>query len=130
MQILLGHHGAAITHIESGAKILLEGKAKKDYGGASNSVLTESSAVYVPLSTLRLVFVRLDIQASQILSRRPLYLRQESTDKDSGFHPDIPTLFSNLEQARNSMDYLRNCVMRSLEQITQAEEIFHLSEEQ
>lgn len=129
LQILFGHHGTAIKHIESGAKILLEGKEKKDDGHASNSALTETSIAYVPLSTLSLVFVRLDIQASQILSRRPLYLRQESTDKASGLHPDIPTSFSSLEQARNAMDYLRNCVMRSLEHITQAEEIFPPSHE-
>lgn len=116
LQIILGHHGTAIAHIESGAKILLEEEEN----------LAKSSLPYMPLSTLSLVFVRLDLQASQILSNRPLYIRQESTDKDSGFHSEIPTSFSTLEQARNSMDYLRNCVMRSLESITQAEDIFKL----
>lgn len=125
LQILLGHHGTAIAHIESGAKILLEEEEKH-----ANSSMTDSSLRYVPLSTLSLVFVRLDLQASQILSHRPLYLRRESADKDSGFHSDIPTSFSTLDQARNAMDYLRNCVMRSLERITQAEEIFKPSREE
>lgn len=72
---------------------------------------------------MSLVFVRLDLHASQILSKRPLYLRREFADKDSGFHPGILSSFSTLEQARNSIDYIRNCVMRSLENIAQAEEI-------
>ncbi|KAH9210278.1 hypothetical protein DL95DRAFT_371117 [Leptodontidium sp. 2 PMI_412] len=119
-EILRGHHGSAIAHIESGAKILLEATAKEDSQQYPDSTFRNSSIPYAPLSSLTLIFVRLDLQASQILSKRPLYLRQESTDKESGFHSDIPPSFSSLEESRNAMDYLRNCVMRSLEPITQA----------
>ena len=50
--------------------------------------------------------MRLDAQASQIdVARRRLLC--QNTTKDSEYNPDIPPSFSSLEEARNSLDYIR-----------------------
>ncbi len=63
---------------------------------------------YVPLPILNKIFMRLDTQSSQIGFSGRLRLCQNTLTEASGYNSDIPPSFSSLEEARNSLDYIRS----------------------
>ncbi|KAL8787392.1 MAG: hypothetical protein Q9213_002275 [Squamulea squamosa] len=106
---LRGHHGSALSHINSGTQILTQVNDQlKDLGEDKYS-----QQLCVPLETLEVVFTRLDSQAVQLLGKCPMALPRPKPNAHSGFHPDIPSAFQSLEEARNSLDYQLNiCIYR------------------
>lgn len=90
---LQGHYRSALTHINSGLKVLEEREAQGD-------VQHES---YVPRDLLQALFIRLDTQAMEIgdTSLRPSTEQLRQTN-------DIPTVFTTLETAQRSLDQILN----------------------
>ncbi|KAL8767924.1 MAG: hypothetical protein Q9209_005712 [Squamulea sp. 1 TL-2023] len=106
---LRGHHGSALSHINSGTQILTQVNDEQKDLGEDNY----SQQLCVPLETLEVVFTRLDSQAVQLLGKCPMPLPRPKPNAHSGFHPDIPAVFQSLEEARNSLDYQLNiCIQR------------------
>jgi hypothetical protein len=69
---------------------------------------------YAPLSTLNLVFIRLDNQASQLGKNRKL-LSPVLDDKERGYQGEIPESFSSIEEARNALDHVWTAGVRILQ---------------
>lgn len=104
-----GHHGTAISHIEGGVKIISELHPSTK----PTEIWSISTIPYAEPSILNPIFIRLDRQASEISAgRKRLLLDQVLDDKASGYHEDIPLIFTSLEQARNSLDHIRTFAMR------------------
>jgi hypothetical protein len=100
-----GHIGSALSHIEYGVKMVSESISQKD-----------KTSIYTPLSTLSLLFVRLDAQVSQIVRGNTRRLTSPALDcKEIGYQPDIPPEFFNLEEARNGLDYIWTACVRSIQ---------------
>jgi hypothetical protein len=109
-QTLRGYHSTALSHIDGGVKIVSELQSHH----STESSLHLSHTPYVPLPILNQIFMRLDTQASQLgIAHRKHLLCQQTSTKDSGYNPDIPHSFSSLEEARNSLDYIRICADRT-----------------
>lgn len=104
-----GHLAAAISHIEGGVKIICELQP----GTKRAEAWSISTIPYAEPSILNPIFIRLDRQTSEMSSwRKRLLLDQILDDKASGYHEDIPLIFTSLEQARNSQDHIRTSAMR------------------
>ena len=113
-QTLRGYHSTALSHLNSGIKIVSELQSQH----STESSLQLSHTPYVPLSILNQFFTRLDIQISQMgLDRRRPLLCQSVSTETPGFSSDIPPSFSNLDEARNSLDYIRICADQALEKL-------------
>ena len=65
---LRGHHGSALSHIQSGVKILSE-VAINDHGEQNHGVLMTSPHPFVHFWQLEILFNRLDAQTSQVCLR-------------------------------------------------------------
>ena len=115
-------------------KILTEVESN-DNGGQSHGVLVISPHPFVEFRELEILFNRLDYQVAQVCLRSfplpsafvysvdltfrpctmltpaqmigtpPMLLKTRPRDIENGFCPDIPSAFTSLEQARNSLDY-------------------------
>jgi hypothetical protein len=57
-------YGPAVIHLQSGLKILCE--AQQHMQGHSTSILTTSAVPYVPIEMLEEMFMRLDLQVTQV----------------------------------------------------------------
>jgi hypothetical protein len=98
-------------------KIVAELTAEVEGSQTSTMPLEVSKTPYVPLSMLNLVFVRLDSQVTHILGdRNRKLLSPVLDDKGRGYQADIPTSFSSIEEARNSLDYVWKGYSRVREQ--------------
>jgi hypothetical protein len=98
---LQGHYRSALTHINSGLKVLAEREASGEFHHAS----------YVPKELLKSLFTRFDTQALEIgdVAFRP-WLRIEPDTK-----LEIPATFSTLEEAERVFDQYFNTLMRFLQ---------------
>ncbi|KAE9363319.1 hypothetical protein N431DRAFT_391033 [Stipitochalara longipes BDJ] len=113
-ETLRGYHSTALSHINSGIKIVSELQSHD----TSKSSLHLSQTPYVPLPVLNQLFARLDTQVCQVgFGRRRRLLCRNISTEDSGFCSDIPPSFSNLDEARNSLDYIRICADQRLEKL-------------
>ena len=65
---LRGHHGSALSHIQSGVKILSEVDFN-DNGEQNHSFLVTLPHPFVDLRDLEILFNRLDAQAAQVCLR-------------------------------------------------------------
>jgi hypothetical protein len=107
-----GHHLTALSHIEGGIKIISELQPSNK----SKDAWSISDTPYVAPSVLNPIFIRLDRQASEVVyGRKRVLLYQMLDDKASGYHEDVPAIFTSLEQARNSLDHFRTFAMRFIE---------------
>ena len=97
---LQGHYKSALTHVNSGLKVLAEREDRDDsqYGP------------YVPKELLRSLFVRMDTQAHEIgdLGFRPY-------DERTIGHIEIPKRFSNLDEAQRALDQYLNILIHFLQ---------------
>ncbi|KUJ21348.1 uncharacterized protein LY89DRAFT_778907 [Mollisia scopiformis] len=108
-EIMREHHGTAISHIESGVKII----SSLQSGVESTDTWSLSRSPYAEPSILNPIFIRLDRQVSEITFRRKRQLLDHVLDdKVSGYHTNIPMTFTSLEQARNSLDHIRTLSVR------------------
>lgn len=103
-ETLRGHHGSALSHVNSGVKILSEVEFNDD-GGQHHGVLTTSPHPFVDFRELEILFNRLDAQAAQMLGTPVMPLKRHPKDVEKGFCPEVPAVFISLEQSRNSLDY-------------------------
>jgi hypothetical protein len=98
---LQGHYRSALTHINSGLKVLAEREASGDGHRGS----------YIPKELLKSLFTRFDTQALEIgdLAFRP-WLKIEPDIK-----LEIPSAFSTLEEAERVFDQYFNTLMHFLQ---------------
>lgn len=115
-ETLRGHHGSALSHVNSGVKILSEVEFNNN-GEQHHGVLTASPHPFVNLQELEILFNRLDAQAAQMVGTRPMLLQKRPRDMEKGFCPEIPAAFTSLEQARNSSDYHWNGCIEFLNEL-------------
>ncbi|KAL8727555.1 MAG: hypothetical protein Q9166_005961 [cf. Caloplaca sp. 2 TL-2023] len=109
---LRGHHGSALSHIHSGTQILTQ--VNENYKELNRE--DDARKLCVPLETLDVIFTRLDHQEVQLLGTRPMMLPRLKPNAHPGFHPDIPTSFHTLEEARNNLDYQWNlCLQKAVD---------------
>ncbi|PQE24849.1 putative UPC2 Regulatory involved in control of sterol uptake protein [Rutstroemia sp. NJR-2017a BVV2] len=110
-ETLRGHHDAALAHIDGGIRILSEMQTTQDgTTGPSNIPADSSSIESIPVSTFRMIFSRVDIQASVLTSRARIIDGHESSP-----HPSpIPDTFNSLEEARESLESVWTCSARNL----------------
>ena len=59
-------YGSAITHVQSGMKILCEVKYNKEIRRHQHDVLRVSEIPYVSIEMLEQMFMRLDLQITQV----------------------------------------------------------------
>jgi hypothetical protein len=59
-------YGSAITHVQSGMKVLCEVKYNKNTRRYQHDVLGASEIPYVSIEMLEEMFMRLDLQATQV----------------------------------------------------------------
>ncbi|TVY30836.1 putative transcriptional regulatory protein [Lachnellula hyalina] len=128
-EILRGNHVSALSHIDGGAKILREHQDGGSPSGSNNqSALTESSTPYVPVSTLHLIFSRLDLQASQITYDRPrrlmdpfLYPIMNSSNTSTITSPpslQLPTDFTSLDEAVAALSDIGTSIIYAVQAMT------------
>jgi hypothetical protein len=98
---LQGHYRSALTHINSGLKVLAEREASGDLQHAS----------YIPKELLKSLFTRFDTQALEIgdVAFRPWLKIQPDTEIE------IPSTFSTLEEAERIFDQYFNNLMHFLQ---------------
>ncbi|KAM0318359.1 hypothetical protein ACHAO8_001750 [Botrytis cinerea] len=102
---LRGHHNSALAHIDGGVKIFSE----LQVSGHSAPVSHDLPEDHIPVSIFRMLFGRLDTQASVLTSRARII------DGESGSSPNsIPDRFLNIEQAREAMESIWTYSARNL----------------
>lgn len=60
------NYGSTITHVQSGMKILCEVKYKEETRRHQHDVLKTSETPYLSIELLEEMFVRLDLQVTQV----------------------------------------------------------------
>jgi hypothetical protein len=102
-ETLRGNHGAALKHVDAGVKILSELSSAR-----TSSNLSISTNPYISLSTLNRIFIRLETQAGTITfgTKRQLVSLPHNFEPD-GYEEEIPSSFTNTEEARNALEYIR-----------------------
>ncbi|KAL8979983.1 MAG: hypothetical protein Q9177_005999, partial [Variospora cf. flavescens] len=114
---LRGHHGSALSHIDSGVKIL-----SRIYDDERQSPKkTEASQLCVPRECLDVIFTRWDMQKVDLLGTWPMDLPLLKEDTFPGFTAHIPPQFHSLAEARNSLEYQKNLCVRQLFKFERAE---------
>lgn len=115
VQAMQSSYGSAIKHVQSGMKILSE----IQYNGQQphHSVLKATAVPYVPMSVLDEVFMRLDLQMTQLkpceirdlfvvlakIKREPGWKSQiPEVLKKYAWRAKIPSAFLSLHEARDS----------------------------
>ncbi|QKX61008.1 uncharacterized protein TRUGW13939_08154 [Talaromyces rugulosus] len=88
IEAMQSSYGSAITHIQSGMKVLCEVKYNERIRRHQHDVLRVSEVPYAPIKLLEEMFMRLDHQITQMVS---------------GQKRKIPTIFSALFKARDSL---------------------------
>ncbi|TVY16679.1 hypothetical protein LARI1_G006301 [Lachnellula arida] len=94
-------YGSAITHIQSGMKILCEVKYNEETRRHQHDVLGTSETPYIPIERLEEMFVRLDHQVTQMVSG-PKWEIYEAM-KEYAQKRQVPAIFSSLSKARESL---------------------------
>jgi hypothetical protein len=92
-QALRRHLGAILSHINGGVKILSELQSKDIDAQRPNRTVKSSTSSFVPMSTLNMLFTRLDIQATENVSTRPLGLLQRLDLQRLGNTSELPKVF-------------------------------------
>ncbi|KAE9374871.1 hypothetical protein N431DRAFT_336663 [Stipitochalara longipes BDJ] len=93
-----GSYGSAITHAQSGMKILCEVKYNEETCRHQHDVLEVSEVPYISIEMLQEMFVRLDLQVTQMVSGQE-WKTYDSMNKYAQ-RQEIPAIFSNLSKAR------------------------------
>ncbi|KAL5323639.1 hypothetical protein ACEPPN_008178 [Leptodophora sp. 'Broadleaf-Isolate-01'] len=117
----------ALSHINGGVKIIEEiaqasstpispNSSESLSPSPPTSSLSVSQLPYIPLSTLSLVFIEFDVQASGLVNNRTRVLSARKFDMPAtGYGPDIPTMFSSSDEACLALDHIRTHGVRMLD---------------
>ncbi|PMD29888.1 hypothetical protein L207DRAFT_503376 [Hyaloscypha variabilis F] len=93
-------YGPAVAHLQSGLKILCEAQPKiQDHPPLS---LTVSAVPYAPIEMLEEIFMRLDLQVTQMVGTEGEWNTYEIMKKHA-WTREIPPAFSTVSQARNCL---------------------------
>ncbi|KAJ8071481.1 hypothetical protein OCU04_001801 [Sclerotinia nivalis] len=95
-ETLRGDHGSALAHIDGGVKIFSEMQVSGESSAISIEDLPED---HIPVSIFRILFSRLDTQASVLNSRARIIDGGSGSSLNS-----IPDQFLNVEQAREALE--------------------------
>lgn len=117
VQLLRGHTGAALSHIISGSKILLEQQSGRAISSDSGITNVTPTTPYVPLKHITTLMERLDMQAAMALTR-PQILDKNPNDGGSFLCTDRTTPFRSLEEARHSFDIIYDTVVGTFTSFT------------
>ncbi|KAL6722228.1 hypothetical protein ACLMJK_001335 [Lecanora helva] len=122
-ETLRGHHGAAMSHIGSGVRLLSEVEARTD-GAPNHHILRvsrhplDAGANRVSPDNTQTTFQMLISPATtKMVNTKPMSLSKTWSNAEPGFCAEIPAAFSSLEEARNSMDYHWNTCITFLNEI-------------
>jgi hypothetical protein len=67
-QILQGHYASALSHVQSGVKILAECRAADEYGQNAKASVSIAPNPFIDIDTLEVLITRLNIQAMEVRS--------------------------------------------------------------
>ncbi|GAM33625.1 hypothetical protein TCE0_011r00665 [Talaromyces pinophilus] len=112
-EILSGHYGPAINHVQSGINILKEVYHDPSSGTFRHPHLLPSTVTSLEMESLRKIFLRLQGQALTLTRADTYHLMQEvfAVPDTPQFSHDIPNVFSSIADARDAFELLnRNCV--------------------
>ncbi|EED14639.1 conserved hypothetical protein [Talaromyces stipitatus ATCC 10500] len=112
-EIISGHYGSAINHIQSGVKILKEVYHDPSSGTFRHPHLRPSTVSSLEMESLRKMFFRLQGQALTLTRADTYHLTQEelAIPDTSLFWHDIPDIFLSIAEARDSFELLnQRCV--------------------
>jgi hypothetical protein len=105
-----GSYGSAITHVQSGIKILCEVECKEESVRHQYGVLGASTIPYASVETLEEMFVRLDLQVTQVRPSRLHKLRVLTTvDGDWAWLGDVRPSRKTHEETRTPI-YIRESI--------------------
>ncbi|KAH8797619.1 hypothetical protein F5884DRAFT_687858 [Xylogone sp. PMI_703] len=96
-----GSYGSAIAHVQSGMKIMCEVKYNEKTRRYQHNVLRVSEIPYVSIEVLEQLFVRLDLQVTQMVSEQ----KREMHDSIQKYAQkgEVPAIFSALSKTRDSL---------------------------
>ncbi|KAI0407740.1 hypothetical protein F4802DRAFT_553170 [Xylaria palmicola] len=102
-----GNHALAITHIQSGVKLLQETVYDQKTGALQHQKLGEPSRVnsYTSLETYAKVFALLDSGASRIIGDYYRSSIQSSSVHTEKIYGDSPISFSSIYEAKSTFEY-------------------------
>ncbi|ESZ91190.1 hypothetical protein SBOR_8418 [Sclerotinia borealis F-4128] len=106
LKTLRGHHDSAIAHIDGGVKILSELQSSGESIAVSNDDFHED---HIPVSIFRMLFSRLDTQASVLTSRASII--DGKVDSSPNF---VHNEFLNVEEAREALESVWTFSARNL----------------
>ncbi|KFY11794.1 hypothetical protein V492_04257 [Pseudogymnoascus sp. VKM F-4246] len=96
LEAMQSRYGSAITHVQSGVKILCEVKFDEETRRHQHHALKASKIPYISIEMLEEMFLRLDFQVSQMV-REPELIANHAQKQE------IPTIFSGLSVAREKL---------------------------
>ncbi|KUJ10876.1 uncharacterized protein LY89DRAFT_787223 [Mollisia scopiformis] len=105
---LRGHLGTVFDHIDGGVKILSELQNKPN-SVIHNDEEISATSLFAPMSTLNVLFTRLDIQGSSMMGARRLRLVPGPAHDPLIETAAIPAEFYSFEEARESQDNIFRC---------------------
>lgn len=114
---LRGHQASALQHVKCGVRILSKVAMDRD-AIARNESSSNAEYSVVPIGRLAILFTRLDTQARQFQASSPwsFAMSQHWKSRSQCFCEHIPEVFSSIDEARNSMDFLWNDMSHILEE--------------
>ncbi|KFY02918.1 hypothetical protein V490_00366 [Pseudogymnoascus sp. VKM F-3557] len=98
LETMLSRYGSAITHVQSGIKILCEVNYIKETRRHQHNALKVSKLPYIPIDMLQEMFVRLDFQVSQMVPGQKWGVKEPTANYANEI--EIPGIFSSLSETR------------------------------
>ncbi|KAI1084144.1 hypothetical protein F5B20DRAFT_523817 [Whalleya microplaca] len=100
-----GHHASAMSHIQSGAKLLRETVYDQRYGVLQHQVLGSRSHMdsYAPLEVLAPIFARMDAQVTLVIRDYKFKLYESYFSAET--YDNVAFSFASIEEAKNIFEY-------------------------
>jgi hypothetical protein len=102
LETFQGDYGAALTHLNSGLRILGSLIHEDQYTTSPASRTSCHNRAFVE-SAITPLFIQLDLQASTYLNTRQVNYKLIAKDVEAVVGPPIPTAFTTLEEAQKSL---------------------------
>lgn len=84
----------------------------------NSQTFSAEKASFAPMSALKILFTRLDIQATSMVSTRPMKLVHKVDLDVFGISSCIPHAFASIDDAKVSQEYIHSCWNRDLQLAT------------
>ncbi|RDW65135.1 hypothetical protein BP6252_10786 [Coleophoma cylindrospora] len=101
LETMQGRYGPAIVHVQSGMKILCEVKYDEKTRRHEHNALGVSNIPYVSMEFLEELFMRLDLQVTQMVGGQKWVIYDSM--KKYEWTRKIPAIFSSLSEARDTL---------------------------